>query len=70
MNNLLPSYFNSIKPKLPELCNVYSIRKPTFHLTVIRHKFVQQLIEYKLLELLNTESVTLLISSKVLRHSH
>ena len=25
MNNLLPSYFNSMTPKLPELCNVYSI---------------------------------------------
>ena len=43
-------------PKLPELCNVYSIRKPTFHLPVIWHEFAKQLIEYKLLELLNTES--------------
>ena len=49
MNNLLPSYFNSIKPKLPELCHVYSIRKPTFHLPVIRHEFAKKLIEYKLL---------------------
>ena len=40
MNNLLPSYFNSMKPKLPESCNVYSIRKPTFHLPVIRHEFL------------------------------
>ena len=55
MNNLLPSYFNSMKPKLPELCNVYSIRKPTFHLPVIRHGFSKQLINNKLLELLNTE---------------
>ena len=39
-----------MKPKLPELCNVYSIRKPTFHLPVIKHEFVKQLIEYKLLE--------------------
>ena len=66
MNNLLPSYFNSMKPKLPELCNIYSIRKPTFHLPVIRHEFAKQLIEYKLLERLNTESCTLLISTKVL----
>ena len=51
MNNLLPPYFNSMKPKLPELCNVYSIRKPTFHLPVIRHEFARQLIGYKLLEL-------------------
>ena len=69
MNNLLPSYFNSMKPKLPELCNVYSIRKPTFHLPVIRHEFPNKLIEYKLLELLNTESGNLLISSKVHTHS-
>ena len=35
------------KPKLPELDNVYSSRKPTFHLPVIRHEFGKQLIEYK-----------------------
>ena len=69
MNNLLPPYFNSMKPKLPELCNVYSIRKPTFHLPVIRHEFARQLIGYKLLELLNTEPGTLLVSSKVHTHS-
>ena len=69
MNNLLPFYFNSMKPKLHEVCNVYSIRKPTFHLPVIRYEFAKQLIEYKLIELLNTESVTLLISSKVHTHS-
>ena len=54
MNNLLASYFNSTKQKLHELCKVYSIRKPTFHLPVIRHEFAKQLIEYKLLKLLNT----------------
>ena len=50
MNNLLPSYFNSMKPKLPELCNVYSNRRPAFHLPVIRHEFAKQLMEYKLLD--------------------
>ena len=55
MNNLLPPYFNSMKPKLPELCNVYSIRKSTFHLPVIMQEFAKQLIEYKLFGLLNTE---------------
>ena len=69
MNNLLSFYFNSMKPKLPELCNVYSIRKPTFHLPVIWQEFAKQLIEYKWLELLNTESGTLLISSQVHTHS-
>ena len=33
------------------------------------HEFALQLIEYKLLELINTESRTLLISSKVHTHS-
>ena len=69
MNNLLPSYFNSMKPNLPELCNVYSIRKPTLHLPVIRHEFAKQLIEYKLLELLNTESGTLLLISSKFIHT-
>ena len=64
MNNLVPSHLNSMKPKPPELRNVYSIRKPT-----IRNEFAKQLIEYKLLELINTESRTLLISSKVHTHS-
>ena len=59
----------SMKPKLPELYNVYSTRKRTFHILVIRHAFAKQSIEYTLLELLNTESGTLLISSKVNMHS-
>ena len=59
VNNLLPSYFISMKPKLPELCDVYSIRRPTLNLPVIMHAFSKQLMEYKLLELLNTESGTL-----------
>ena len=33
LNNCLPSYFNYMKPKLPELCNVYSMRKPTLNLS-------------------------------------
>ena len=68
MNNVLP-FFTELKSKLPELCNVYSIRKPTFHLHVIRHVFAKQLIEYRRLDLLNTESGTLLVSSKVHTHS-
>ena len=57
----MPPYFNSMKPNLPKLCNVYSIRNLTFHLPVISHEFAMQLIGYKLLELLITESVTLLV---------
>ena len=69
MTNLLPPYFNFMKPKLTELCNAYSIRKPTFHLPVIRHEFARQLIGYKLLKLLNTEHDTVLVSSTVHTHS-
>ena len=60
-----------MKPKLPELCNVYSIRKPTFNLPVIKHEFARQLIGYKLLKLLNTEPGTfvgLIQSSYALFH--
>ena len=56
-----------MKPKLPELSNVYSIRKPTFHLSVIRHEFDMQLIGYNMLELL--KSGTLLVSSTFHTHS-
>ena len=69
MNICLLSYFNYMKPKLPEICNVYSIRKLTFHVPVTRHEFAKQLIEYILLELLSMGSGTLLILSKVHTHS-
>ena len=39
MNNKLPSYFNYMKPNLPVICNYYGIRKPKFHLPIIRHVF-------------------------------
>ena len=41
--------------------------KATFHLPVIRYEFAKQLIEYKCLELLNTEFGTLLIHQKFIR---
>ena len=58
-----------MKPKLPEICNKYSIREPTFHLYVIRHAFVKQLIKWHLLGFLNTETGALLISCKLYTHA-
>ena len=52
-NNLLPSYFNYMKPSLPVICNYYGIRNPKFHLPPIKHAFAEQMIQYCLIKLLN-----------------
>ena len=44
MSNILPSYFNYMKPNLPVICNYCGIRKPKFHMPIIRHGFAEQLI--------------------------
>ena len=49
MNNNLPSYFNYMKPNLSVICNYYGIRKPKFYLSIIRHGFAEQLIQYNLI---------------------
>ena len=54
-NNLLPSYFNYIKPSLPVICNYYGIRNPKFHLPPIKHAFAEQMIQYCLIKLLNND---------------
>ena len=43
-SNLLPCYFNYIKPSLPVICNYYGIRNPKFHLPPIKHAFVEHFI--------------------------
>jgi len=68
MNNTLPSYFDQIKPVLPEICNHYEVRSPYFHLPDIKHKFAEQLIQYQLIKLLNNEKCSLTITGKV--HTH
>ena len=55
MNNKLPSYFNYMKPNLPVICNYYGIRKPKFHLPIIRHVFAEQLIQYNLIRIINDD---------------
>ena len=54
-NNLLPSYFNYMKPSLPVICNCYGIRNPKFQLPPIKHAFTEQVIQYCLIKLLNND---------------
>ena len=35
-----------MKPNLPVICNYYGIRKPKFHLPVIRHVFAEPISYY------------------------
>ena len=69
MNNKLPSYFNHMKPNLPVLCNYYGIRKPKFHLPIIRHGFAEQLIQYNLVRTINNEVESVGIMDVVLTQS-
>ncbi len=70
MNREVPSYFISMLPELPRICEHYNIRRPTFHLPKIRHGFAEQLLQYCLIKLLNSENATILIVSKVHTHSY
>ena len=68
MNNQLPEYFVDWKPELPRVCPRYEIRSPVFHLQLIQHKFAENLLRYCLIEQLNMEKCSVLITSKV--HTH
>ena len=68
MNNKLPSYFENMKPVLPRICDNYDIRRPSFHLPLIKHDFAEQLISYQLTTMLNENGSTR-FSSKVFTHS-
>ena len=52
-NNLLPLYFNYMKPNLPVICNHYNVRNPKFHLPLNKHEFAKHLLQYCLIKLLN-----------------
>ena len=65
MNDLLPLYFNYMKPNVPVMCDHYNVRNPNFHLPVIKHDFVKQLIQYCLFKLLNEDDNILKIADKV-----
>ena len=51
------------------VCTRYEIRSPVFHLSLIRHKFAENLLRYCLIEQLNIEDCSVLITSKVHTHS-
>ena len=55
MNNKLPECFSTIKPKLPEIIEHYEIRNPVFHLSAIKHKFAENLLQYCLIKQINEE---------------
>ena len=43
---------------LPNICNIYNIRHPTFHLPLVKHDFAEQRLDYQLIKLLNTNEST------------
>ena len=67
MNNCLPSYFNIMKPIIPNVCSRYEIRRPTFHLPSINHEYAAHLLEYQMIKVLNEDGSTV-YTLKV--HSH
>ena len=56
--NQLPTYFDVMIPMLPNICNIYNIRHPTFHLPLVKHDFAEQRLDYQLIKLLNTNEST------------
>ena len=65
MNDLLPPYFNYVKPNVPVICDHYNVRNPKFHLPVIKHNFAQQLIQYCLIKLLTEDENISKVADKV-----
>ena len=43
---------------LPNICNIYNIRHPTFHLPLVKHDFAEQRLDYQLIKHLNTNEST------------
>ena len=66
MNNKLPPCFENMKPVLPRICDNYDIRRPSFHLPLIKHDFAEQLLSIP--TMLNENGSTI-FSSKVFTHS-
>ena len=40
-------------PALPNVCENYNIRLPTFYLPLIKHAFAEQRLDYELIKILN-----------------
>ena len=56
MNNMLPYYFEYMKPVQPVACNYYGIRKPRLHPPIINHEFGEQMVQYCLIKILNEDN--------------
>ena len=56
-----------MKPVLPRIYDNYDIRRPSFHLPLIKHDFAEQLISHQLITILNKNGSTR-FSSKVFTH--
>ena len=56
MNNMLPSYFEYMKPVQPVACNYYGIRKHRLHPPIINHEFGEQMVQYCLIKILNEDN--------------
>ena len=70
MNNMLPPYFDMLKPSIPLVCDYYSLRNPKIHLPTIRHDFAKQIVQYCLIKLLNKDNeYTTLNKSKIYTQS-
>ena len=63
-NNLLPPYFNYMKPNLPVICNHYNVRNPKFHFPLIQYGFAKQLLQYCSIKLLNEDENASEIANK------
>ena len=69
MNNKLPEWFSTMKPKLPEIVEHNGIRNPVFHLPAIKHKFAENVLPYCLIKQINEEHCFSMMSDKVQRIS-
>ena len=56
MNNMLPSYFEYMKPVQTVACNYYGIRKPRLHPPIINHEFGEQMVQYCLIKIINEDN--------------
>ena len=54
-----------MKPVLPTATERYEIRNPSFHTSVIKHKFAECSLQYCLINQLNSENCFALLTDKV-----
>ena len=54
-----------MKSNLSVICNHYNVRNPKFYLSLIKHEFVKQLLQYCLIKFLNEDENAFEIAYKV-----